>query len=51
MATKNGNTKYIKHKKDHWDLLQKGTGKVLGKHKSREGAMKQLKAIEYFKHK
>lgn len=37
--------KYIKHRGDKWVIVQKGTGKVLSTHDTREKAIASFKAM------
>ena len=45
-----GHYKYIKHRNGKWVIIQKGTGKVLSTHDSREKAIASFKAMEMSKH-
>jgi hypothetical protein len=45
-----GHYKYIKHRNGKWVIIQKGTGKVLSTHDSREKAIESFKAMEMSKH-
>jgi len=42
--------KYIKHRNGKWVIVQKGTGKVLSTHDSREKAIASFKAMMMNKH-
>jgi len=42
--------KYIKHRNGKWVIIQKGTGKVLSTHDTREKAIASFKAMMMNKH-